>query len=94
MVFDPYEDLVVDFRALEENDANYSGMARAYRAYQLGRGEVTPLRERVKGNPQLAIRPTRCSCASNMASKSTSSRSSIRRPRTSRLSPCLNPLTT
>ncbi|HNX35726.1 MAG TPA: DUF5696 domain-containing protein [Kiritimatiellia bacterium] len=54
MVFDPYEDLVVDFHALEGNDANYSGMARAYRAYQLGRGEVTPLRERVKGNPQLA----------------------------------------
>jgi len=54
MVFDPYEDLVVDFHALKENDANYSGMASAYRAYQLGRGEVTPLRERVKGNPQLA----------------------------------------
>jgi len=54
MVFDPYEDLVVDFHVLEGNDANYSGMARTYRAYQLGRGEVRPLRERVKGNPQLA----------------------------------------
>ena len=54
MVFDPYEDLIVDFYALEGADANYSGMARAYRAYQLGSGEVKPLRERVRGNPQLA----------------------------------------
>lgn len=54
MVVAPYEDLVVDFCLLEGADANYSGMARAYRGYQLGRGEVRPLRERVKGNPQLA----------------------------------------
>jgi hypothetical protein len=54
MAFDPYEDLVVDFCALEGSDANYSGMARAYRQYQLDRGEVKPLRERVKDNPQLA----------------------------------------
>jgi len=54
MVFDPYEDLIVDFCLLDGNDANYAGMARAYRAYQLGRGEVRPLRERVKNNPQLA----------------------------------------
>lgn len=54
MVFDAYEDLVVDFQVLEGDEANYSGMARAYRDDQLGRGEVRPLRERVKGNPQLA----------------------------------------
>jgi hypothetical protein len=54
MVFAPYEDLVVDFHMLTGDDANYSGMARAYRRYQLERGEVTPLRERVKGNAQLA----------------------------------------
>lgn len=54
MAVDPYEDLVVDFCALKGSDANYSGMARAYRQYQLDRGEVRPLRERVKGNPQLA----------------------------------------
>lgn len=54
MVVAPYEDLIVDFQMLTGDDANYSGMARAYRAYQLGRGEVKPLRERVKGNPQLA----------------------------------------
>jgi hypothetical protein len=54
MGIDPYEDIVVDFQMLKGDDADYSGMARAYRAYQLGRGEVRPLRERVKGNPQLA----------------------------------------
>jgi len=54
MRVDPYEDLIVDFHMLEGDDANYAGMARAYRAYQLGRGEVRPLRERSKGNPQLA----------------------------------------
>ncbi len=52
--FAPYEDLVVDFTVLSGDAADYSGMARVYRAYQLGRGEVIPLRERVKGNPQLA----------------------------------------
>ncbi len=52
--FTPYEDLIIDFYNLEGDDANYSGMGRAYRKYQLGRGEVVPLRERVKGNPQLA----------------------------------------
>ena len=54
MVFEPYEDIVVDFYTLEGDDANYSGMARTYRKYQLDRGEVKPLRERVKDNPQLA----------------------------------------
>jgi len=54
MSFDPYEDLVVDFCLLEGKDANYAGMARAYRAYQLERGEVRPLRERARNNPQLA----------------------------------------
>ncbi len=54
MAVAPYEDLLVDFCALKGTDSNYSGMARAYRAYQLERGEVRPLRERVKGNPQLA----------------------------------------
>ena len=54
MAFDPYEDLVIDFYTLEGADANYSGMARTYRRYQLARGEVRPLRERVKNNPQLA----------------------------------------
>ena len=54
MFFSPYEDLIIDFYTFKGKDANYSSMARAYRKYQLDRGEVKPLRERVKGNPQLA----------------------------------------
>ena len=50
----PYEDIVVDFVELKGCDADYSGMGRAYRKYQLGRGEVAPLRERVKTRPSLA----------------------------------------
>lgn len=52
--FNPYEDFVIDYYPLAGADANYSAMGRLYRAYQLGRGEVKPLRERVKGNPNLA----------------------------------------
>lgn len=52
--FDPYEDLVIDFHNLKGSDANYSEMGKIYRKYQLDRGEVKPLRERVKNNPQLA----------------------------------------
>ena len=52
--FDPYENLVVDFYPLEGGDATYSGMGRVYRKWQLERGEVKPLAERVKGNAALA----------------------------------------
>lgn len=48
-----YEDIVVDFYELTGDDANYSGMARKYRQYQLDRGEVKPLKERIKNNPKL-----------------------------------------
>lgn len=51
---DPYEDFSIEWRTLAGDDADYSGMARAYRAYQVGRGAVKPLRERVKDNPLLA----------------------------------------
>ncbi len=54
MFLSPYEDLIIDFSVFKGEDANYSSMGRAYRKYQLERGEVKPLRERVKGNPQLA----------------------------------------
>ena len=50
--FDPYEDIVIDFYDLGAN-ATYVDMAKKYRQYQLGRGEVVPLRERVKNNPTL-----------------------------------------
>ena len=46
-----YEDPVVVFIPLEGDDATWSGMARAYRAYQLGRGACIPLRERAKQYP-------------------------------------------
>ena len=51
--FRPYEDIVVDFRPLAGDDANYSGMARAYRAHQLTVGGCRPLRERIVGNAAL-----------------------------------------
>ena len=51
--FDPYEDIVIDFCPLTGGDANYSGMARKYRDWQLARGEVRPLKEKIRGNPAL-----------------------------------------
>ena len=50
----PYEDIIIDFTFFKGKDANYSSMGREYRKYQLGRGEVKPLKERVEGNPTLA----------------------------------------
>ncbi|MBE6413701.1 MAG: hypothetical protein E7035_04000 [Verrucomicrobiaceae bacterium] len=50
--FDPYEDIVIDFYDLGKK-ATYVDMAKVYRKYQLDRGEVKPLRERVKNNPTL-----------------------------------------
>lgn len=49
----PYEDLEIEFRRLDGGDATIGGIARAYRNYQLARGAVKPLSERVKGNPVL-----------------------------------------
>lgn len=51
--FDPYEDIVIDYYRLRGKDADYVGMAKKYRQYQLDRGEVVPLKKRVKGNPAL-----------------------------------------
>lgn len=48
-----YEDIVIDYTYFKGKKANYSSMGRAYRNYQLERGEVLPLRERIKGNPRL-----------------------------------------
>ncbi len=50
---DPYEDIVIDYYKLEGDKANYSEMAKVYRKWQLDRGEVKPLKERVKGNKTL-----------------------------------------
>jgi len=46
--FPPYEDIRVDFHVLKGADANYSGMARTYRRYQLARGAVRPIKQRIQ----------------------------------------------
>ncbi len=50
----PYEDIEIRFFRLEGLEADYSGMARCYRRYQLERGACLPLRERAKSYPVLA----------------------------------------
>lgn len=50
---DVYEDLEVEFVELKGGDANYAGMARAYRAWQLGRKAVEPLSVRARKQPLL-----------------------------------------
>ena len=54
----PYEDFAMRFVFLEGDSADYSGMARAYRAYQLGRGACRPLSGRAKERPELAYAAT------------------------------------
>jgi len=53
MGFAPYEDIIIDYYTLTGNDANYSGIGRTYRNYQLQRGEVKPIKERMKAYPHL-----------------------------------------
>ena len=48
-----YEDVVIVIHILHGDDADYSGMARAYRGEQIARGEVRPLIERMKERPEL-----------------------------------------
>ncbi len=48
-----YEDIIISYLALYKENADYSGMARAYRKYQLERGECTPIKERAKTSPAL-----------------------------------------
>ena len=50
---DVYEDIAISYHALEGDDADYSGVARRYRKYQLDRGAVRPIAERAKDNPYL-----------------------------------------
>jgi len=50
----PYEDVAVSYYPLAGDQANYAGMARVYRAYQLGRKACVPLKERIKASPALA----------------------------------------
>ena len=50
---DVYEDIAVEYRFLEGDDADYSGIARSYRDYQLKRGACRPLSARLKEQPLL-----------------------------------------
>ena len=49
-----YDDLAIDYHMLSGEDANYSGMARTYRKFQLDRKACIPLKERIKTSPELA----------------------------------------
>ncbi|NLG14277.1 MAG: hypothetical protein GX561_08745 [Lentisphaerae bacterium] len=47
MQSDPYEDIEIEYITLKGKDANYSGMGRWYRNYQLKSGVVKPITERI-----------------------------------------------
>ncbi len=49
----PYEDFKIEYRVLPKERSTYADMAKVYRQYQLERGEVKPLKERVKTRPEL-----------------------------------------
>ena len=48
------EDIAIEFHLLTGSEANYAGMARAYRNYQLDRKACVPLKKRVEQCPELA----------------------------------------
>jgi len=50
---DYYDDIVVDFHRLDGAEADYNGLAHAYRAFQLGRGAVRTIKDRMKDYPEL-----------------------------------------
>ena len=52
--FVPPDDIVIHYHILSGKDADYAGMARAYRNYQLTRGVCKPIKERMKTQPELA----------------------------------------
>lgn len=52
--FVPPDDITIHYVLLTGRDADYAGMARAYRNYQLARGVCKPIRERMATHPELA----------------------------------------
>ncbi len=50
----PRGDIAIDYHFLDGGDADYSGMARTYRAHQLARKACVPLKERISKSPELA----------------------------------------
>ena len=51
--FGAYEDFIIEYRFLKGDDANYAGMGRAYRKYQIDNGVVKPVKDRIKTQPFL-----------------------------------------
>lgn len=52
--FVPPDDITVHYHVLSGKEADYAGMARAYRNHQLEREVCTPIKERMKTQPELA----------------------------------------
>ena len=48
-----YQDIVVDYRRLDGDQADYIGLAKAYRKYQFANSGVRMARDRAKDNPTL-----------------------------------------
>ncbi|MGN0852296.1 MAG: DUF5696 domain-containing protein [Kiritimatiellia bacterium] len=48
-----YNDIVVEYHPLTGAAADYNGLAHAYRRYQLARGAVRTIKDRVKDSPEL-----------------------------------------
>ena len=48
-----YDDIVVDFHRLDGAEADYNGLSRAYRKFQLDRGAVRTIKDRIKDYPEL-----------------------------------------
>lgn len=53
MYFDLYDDIVVDFKCLKGDEADYNGVAKAYREYQMANNGVRTIKDRAKDYPQL-----------------------------------------
>ncbi len=49
-----YDDIAIAYHLLSGDRADYSGMAKVYRDYQLARKACVPLKERIKTRPELA----------------------------------------
>lgn len=49
-----YNDIVIDFRRLDGEQADYNALAEAYRRHQLDNGTVRTIKERLPGSPELA----------------------------------------
>ena len=48
-----YDDIVVEFHRLDGAEADYNGLAHAYRKFQLDRGAVRTIKDRIKDYPEL-----------------------------------------